>query len=226
MICIMQCHELTILLRAQLDFARAELTCLPDWQELQLYLLNGDFPQGQLTDEQMKGVIDCPAYWAFCWASGQVLARFLREQPDWVRHKRVLDFGSGSGVAAIAAALVGAGEVVACDLDPNALRATAINARLNGVSIELSPDYEDCEGDFDIILVADVLYDRENLPWLDRFLQRAPTVLVADSRVRNFDYAGYRKLGEWQSTTLPDLDEFEEFGKVSIYQGGEEPGAT
>jgi predicted nicotinamide N-methyase len=221
-----QSHELSALLQAQLDFARAELTCLPAWQELQLYLLNADFPQRELTAEQQQAVLSYPAYWAFCWASGQVLARFLRDQADWVRHKRVLDFGSGSGVAAIAAALTGAAEVVACDLDPHARRATAINARLNGVNIDVRPDYEDWDGEFDIILVADVLYDRENLPWLDRFLQRAPTVLVADSRVRNFDYAGYRKLGEWQSTTLPDLDEFDEFGDVSIYLGGEEPGAS
>lgn len=221
-----QCHELSTLLRAQLNFARAELTCLPAWRELQLYLLNADFPQRELTAEQMRAVLKYPAYWAFCWASGQVLARFLRDQAGWLQHKRVLDFGSGSGVAGIAAALVGAGEVVACDLDPDAQRATAINARLNGVSVDVRPGYDDCDGDFDIILVADVLYDRENLPWLDRFLQRAPTVLVADSRVRNFDYAGYHKLGEWQSTTLPDLDEFDEFGKVSIYLGGEEPAAA
>jgi predicted nicotinamide N-methyase len=221
-----QCHELTLLLQAQLDFARAELTFLPGWQELRLYLLNADFPHSELTAEQLQAVLNYPAYWAFCWASGQVLAQFLRDQAGWLQHKRVLDFGSGSGVAAIAAALVGAGEVVACDLDPHALRATAINARLNGVSIDVRPDYEDCDGDFDIILVADVLYDQENLPWLDRLLQRAPTVLVADSRVRNFDYPGYRKLGEWRSTTLPDLDEFDEFGNVSIYLGGEEPAAT
>ena len=221
-----QCPELTLLLQEQLDFARAELTCLPGWQELRLYLLNADFPHSELTAEQLRAVLNYPAYWAFCWASGQVMARFLRDRAGWLRHKRVLDFGSGSGVAAIAAALVGAGEVVACDLDPHALRATATNACLNGVSIDVRPDYEDCDGDFDIILVADVLYDRENLPWLDRFLQRAPTVLVADSRVRDFDYDGYRKLGEWRSTTLPDLDEFDEFGNVSIYLGGEEPGAT
>jgi predicted nicotinamide N-methyase len=221
-----QCHELSALLQTQLDFARAELTCVPGWQELQLYLLNADFPQRELTTEQLQAVLNYPAYWAFCWASGQVLARFLRDQASWLRQKRVLDFGSGSGVAGIAAALVGAGEVVACDLDPDAQRATVINARLNGVTVDVRPDYEDCDGDFDIILVADVLYDRENLHWLDDFLQRAPTVLVADSRVRNFDYAGYRKLGEWQSTTLPDLDEFDEFGNVSIYLGGEEPAAT
>lgn len=212
--------ELSRLLQAQLPFARAELSGLPDWEELQLYLLNADFPQHELSAEQMHAVLNYPAYWAFCWASGQVLASFLRQQPQWVRGKQVLDFGSGSGVAGIAAALVGAGEVVACDLDPDARRATAINAKLNGVGIEVRGDFDTCTGDFEIILVADVLYDRENLPWLDRFLERAPVVLVADSRVRDFSHPNYRRLGQWESTTFPDLDESAEFRRVSVYAGG------
>ncbi len=211
--------ELSRLLQAQLPFARAELACLPECEGLQLYLLNEDFPQHQLSAEQMHAVLNYPAYWAFCWASGQVLASFLQVQPWWVRGKRVLDFGSGSGVAAIAAALAGARGVVACDLDPDAQRATAVNAALNGVSIDVQRDFADCAGHFDIILVADVLYDRENLPWLDRFLERAPAVLLADSRVRDFSHPGYRRLGQWESSTFPDLYESAEFRRVSIYAG-------
>jgi len=213
--------ELSRLLQAHLPLARAELSELPDCANLQLYLLNADFPQHELSAEQMHAVLNYPAYWAFCWASGQVLASFLREQPQWVRGKRVLDFGSGSGVAGIAAARAGAREVVACDLDPDARRATAINAELNGVGIDVHGDFDSCSDDIDIILVADVLYDRENLPWLDRFLQRAPAVLVADSRVRDFSHPGYRRLGQWESTTFPDLDESAEFRRVSVYAGGQ-----
>jgi len=216
-----QCSRLTQLLRAHLPQARAEATGLADWPELQLYLLNSDFAQQQLTSEQMQAVLKYPAYWAFCWASGQVLAGFLRRNPQWVQGKRVLDFGSGSGVAGIAAALLGADKVLACDLDPDALRATAINARLNAVKLELYPDFADCSGDIDVILVADVLYDRENLPWLDQLRERAPLVLVADSRVRDFSHPAYRRLGQWRSTTLPDLDEFDEFGRVSVYAAGD-----
>ena len=211
--------ELTALLQQHLPFARAEQLALPAYSELQLFLLNQDFPRHGLTDEEMQAVINYPAYWAFCWASGQVLASFLRDHPQWVAGKRVLDFGSGSGVAGIAAALAGAADVVACDIDPDAIAATTINAALNNVEIELRDDYESCEGVFDLILVADVLYDRENLPWLDRFLQRAPAVLVADSRVRDFSHPGYRRLDQWESTTLPDLDESPEFRRVSVYLG-------
>ena len=212
--------ELSSLLQKHLPSARAELTWLPDCDDLCLYLLNGDYPQYQLTAEQMHTVLNYPAYWAFCWASGQVLAKFLLDQPACVAGKRVLDFGSGSGVAAIAAALAGAGEVIACDIDRDAQRATAINAALNGVTVEIRGDVADCNGDFDIILVADMLYDRENLPFLDSFIERAAQVLVADSRVRDFSHPGYEKIGHWESATIPDLDEFDEFRCVSIYAGG------
>ena len=105
--------------------------------------------------------------------------------PDWVRGKRVLDFGAGSGVAAIAAAKAGAAEVVACDLDPLALAACRANAALNGVELRYSQDFFGEADRFDLILVADVLYDRANLPLLDQFLSRGREALVADSRVRD-----------------------------------------
>ncbi len=211
---------LSALLQQHLPLAEAQCQPLPDEPGLLLYLLDPDFPQHTLTAEQMRAVLNYPAYWAFCWASGQVLARFLREQSDWVRGKRVLDFGSGSGVGGIAAARLGAREVVACDIDADALAATAANAELNGVNIELRQDFAACEGSFDLILMADVLYDRENLHWLDRLAARATRVLVADSRIRNFSHPRYSKLGEWDSNTLPDLDESQEFRRVSIYAAG------
>jgi predicted nicotinamide N-methyase len=124
------------------------------------------------TPDEIRRVMDEPPYWCFCWASGLVLARWLAEHPQWVRGKTVLDFGAGSGVAAIAAARAGAAEVVACDLDPLALQASRANAALNGVALEVSADFFAEADRFDVILVADVLYDRANLPLLDAFLTR------------------------------------------------------
>jgi predicted nicotinamide N-methyase len=212
-------HEnLDARLRDILPSASLEVMCLPDAPGLKLMLLAGDYPQGELSQSEMHRVMNNPLYWVFCWASGQVLARHLLDHPGLVAGKRVLDFGCGSGVVAIAASLAGAGEVVACDIDPLALEATRINAALNGVDLSLSADYYDVQGDIDLIIVADVLYDRENFPWLQRFVERAPHVLIADSRVKNFDHPPYVQIGRMDSCTLPDLDESAEFRDVRIYQ--------
>jgi predicted nicotinamide N-methyase len=204
-------------LRDILPSASLEIATLPAVPQIRLLLLNADYPQGQLSAAEMRRVMDNPLYWVFCWASGQVLAEFLLRQPHRVRGKRVLDFGCGSGVVAIAAALAGAAEVVACDIDPLALRATRCNAGLNGVDLELAADYFEVDGPLDLIIVADVLYDRENFPWLQRFVERADQVLIADSRVKNFDHPPYRQLARRASCTLPDLDESAEFRDVRIY---------
>jgi len=212
-------QTLSACLQRVLPSARAELSSLPDVPELSLYLLNADFRSDALTREETLAVLNYPAYWAFCWASGQVLARWLLDHPQWLAGKTVLDFGCGSGVAAIAAARAGAAHVIACDLDPDALMATGHNAELNAVELELCADFNAVREPLDVILVADVLYDRANLSWLPHFRARAPQVLVADSRVKNFSAVGYRKIGAFNSTTWPDLDEFDEFRSVQLYLG-------
>ncbi|BBO87961.1 class I SAM-dependent methyltransferase [Desulfosarcina ovata] len=158
-----------------------------------------------------------PLYWIFCWASGQAMVRFLLSHPEWVAGKRVLDFGCGSGVVAIAAAKAGAAKVWASDIDPLARQATLMNCRLNSVSVKVIGDWTVCTEPLDLILAADVLYDRANLAYLDRFIERSPEVLVADSRVKTFDYPPYRKIGQLQSFTIPDLAEPDEFGHVCLY---------
>ena len=131
--------------------------------------------------------------------------------------KRVLDFGAGSGVAAIAAARAGAAEVVACDLDPLALESCRANAELNGVELGYSGDFFAEADRFDLVVVADVLYDRANLPLLDHFLSRGREALVADSRVRDFAHPQYRRLAMLEACTWPDLAEPEQFRHVSLY---------
>ncbi len=204
-------------LKQILPSAELEPMALPCAPSIRLLLLNPDFPQDRLSAAEVQRVMDNPLYWVFCWASGQVLAEFLLAQPGWVRGKRVLDFGCGSGVVAIAAAVAGAAEVIACDIDPLARMATRCNARLNGVALALAGNYFEVEGHIDLIIVADVLYDRVNLGWLRRFTGRADRVLVADSRIRDFDYPPYRQIARHQSCTLPDLDESAEFRDVRIY---------
>jgi predicted nicotinamide N-methyase len=199
----------------------AELTVqdLEDLPGLRLLLLRDTQAARGLDPELALRVMDDPLYWMFCWASGRVMARCILDKPELVRGRRVVDFGCGSAVVAIAAALSGAGEVIACDIDPLALEAAAFNARLNGIALTCTDSLEAVAGPVDLIFAADVLYDRGNLPWLQRLLARADTVWVADSRVRDFSEAGFERIAEHTSSTVPDLDESREFGQVSLYLG-------
>lgn len=196
--------------------AKLSATPLPG-TDIRLWLIDAENMDRAFSPEETRLILEEPPYWCFCWASGLVLARWLAESPEWVRGKRVLDFGAGSGVAAIAAAKAGAAEVVACDLDPLAIEACRANAELNEVQLSYSPDFFQETDRYDLIIVADVLYDRANLPLLDEFLSRGREALVADSRVRNFQHPLYHRLGVLEASTWPDLAEPAEFRHVSLY---------
>lgn len=211
--------QLTREIRKTLSAARIVPVTLPDCGGLQLYLLAADFPQEALSPAEMHAALHEPAYWIFCWASGLALARRILREPELVRGRKVLDFGAGSGVVACAAALAGAREVVACDIDPASLTASAANAALNRVDVRLAGDFFALQEDFDLVLAADVLYDKANHHFLDAFLARAPDVLVADSRVKNLQVPPYVLIGEEEAETLPDLNEFDEFRRVRFYRG-------
>ncbi|WP_434627838.1 methyltransferase [Pseudomonas sp. Z1-29] len=193
------------------------VSCALPGTDLALWLIDGENMDRAFSPEETRRILHEPPYWSFCWASGLALARYLAERPQWVEGKRVLDFGAGSGVAGIAAIKAGAREVVACDLDPLALAASRANAALNGVELNYSADFFAEADRFDLILVADVLYDRANLPLLDQFLSRGREALVADSRVRDFQHPLYRHIEMLEAMTLPDLAEPEEFRHVSLY---------
>ncbi|MEE3168742.1 MAG: 50S ribosomal protein L11 methyltransferase, partial [Pseudomonadota bacterium] len=168
-----------------------------------------------------QAVVAEPAYWSFCWASGQVLAQWILDNPNWVAGKRVLDFGSGSGIVAIASALAGAREAIACDTDPAALDAARANAELNGIEIGLCDDWGNRPAGLDVVTAADVLYDPDNRPLLEVFRTAAARVLLADSRMKVLGDDGYRKQATIEARTWPDLHEFEEFNRVRIYLAGE-----
>ncbi|MFU8814487.1 MAG: class I SAM-dependent methyltransferase [Pseudomonadales bacterium] len=210
-------HHLDCLLKQTLPAARIEAQRLPQCPEITLGLINADFPLGPLPPEVMRAVIARPAYWAFCWGSGLALARYLLDHPEWVRGRRVLDLGSGSGVVAVAAALAGAARVTACDNDPAALEATRANAKANGVTLSLCDDLAAAATDYDLLLMADVLYDRSNLPLLSAATAHAREILVADSRVAKLPEPSYRIIAQLQALTFPNLGEFDEFATVRLF---------
>ncbi|MBS2029959.1 MAG: methyltransferase [Deltaproteobacteria bacterium] len=135
-------------------------------------------------DAEGKGQLPSP-FWAFAWPGGQALARFVLDHPDVVRDKRVLDFASGCGVSAVAAARAGAARVIAADIDPWAAAAIEENARAAGVEVDIRED--DLVGrdeGWDVVLAGDVCYRQEWSPgivrWLRTLAARGAHVLLGD----------------------------------------------
>ena len=117
-----------------------------------------------------------PPFWAFAWAGGQALARYLLDHPETVKGRHVIDIASGSGLVAIAAARAGAATVTAYDIDPLAAAAIAVNAGANGVAVlAVCADILDEDAsspDVDVMLVADAFYERDLAGRVMRFLER------------------------------------------------------
>ena len=200
---------------------RAELACepLPRVPEIRLWLFRDLHPDEPLDDATVNTLMEAPPYWSLCWASGQVLARWLLDHPESVRDRVVLDFGAGSGVVAVAAARAGAARVFACDEDPWSRRACELNAAENGVMVEALASLDEAPVAPDLIVAADILYDRDNLPLLDEIAARS-AVLLADSRIPDLDPDGYTRFARAEATTWPDPGEDRQFNHVRLFSSG------
>ncbi|MGV6807454.1 MAG: class I SAM-dependent methyltransferase [bacterium] len=209
--------ELNEALAAILGSAKLKVTTLDTLKPLSLWLINPEGWNTPLNGEQANAAFESPPYWAFCWGSGKVVADWISQHPEKVAGKTVLDFGSGSGVVAIAAAQAGASQVIACDIDPLALTACQANARLNNVAITTLDHLDNCRIEVDLLLAADVLYDPDNLPLINRFSQVAKDVIVADSRVKNFNPPGFDFIEQRIGITEPDLGEHEDVKTVRLF---------
>ncbi|MEE4376577.1 MAG: 50S ribosomal protein L11 methyltransferase [Candidatus Competibacteraceae bacterium] len=213
---------LTRTVRRTLPAARILETPLPLCPDLRLYLIDPDNMERPFTSDEIQIILANTPYWIFCWAAGQALAHYLLHNPSLVAGRCVVDFGAGSGVVAIAAAMAGAAKVIACDIDPDALGATKANAALNGTTLHTCETLDEIADRPDLIIAADVLYDSSNRHFLELFLNHSAHVLVADSRVKNLDQPPYRKIEEISASTLPDLQEPEAFNRVSLYRAESE----
>lgn len=215
-------NQLTSNIRRTLHDAEIVATALPLCPDIKLYLISPDNMLRSFDSDEVQTILHDTPYWIFCWAGGQALAHYITRHPSRFAGKSVLDFGSGSGVVAIAAAKANARKVIACDIDPYALDAVKANSALNHVHVDICAALEDISETIDIIIAADVLYDQENFCFIHRFLTAAPEILVADSRVNRIDIPPYRRVTEIRSATLPDLDDDEAHKNVAIYwaQGG------
>ena len=213
-------NELLKALRLTSPSAELKISSLDDVPNIHLALINSNFPTGPLPQEVMHKVIAKPAYWAFCWGSGLALAAWLTENPNVVKNKRVADIGAGSGVVAIAAKRAGATQVWGCENDEQALLATKTNAELNQVDIELCAGINDLPQDLDLLLIADVLYDRSNFALVEKITTPNGTLLIADSRIANIDDPDFTLFHQAEALTLPNLGEFDEFKTVRFFVTG------
>jgi predicted nicotinamide N-methyase len=157
----------------------------PHVPEIRLHLADEAHDLWLKTEEELEEIGLPPPFWAFAWAGGQGLARFILDHPEMVRGKRVIDFASGSGLVAIAAMKAGAVSVLAADIDPWSQTAVAMNAALNGVEIAHTGDDivgQDIAGD--VMLAGDVFYDQTFaaalIPWFTRLAGEGRSVLVGD----------------------------------------------
>ncbi len=166
--------------------ANTVVQCPPLLPEIKLHLASEVVPLWQATEAELEAQGLPPPYWAFAWAGGQALARYLLDHPEVVAGKRVLDFAAGSGLQGIAAARAGATRVEATEIDRFAAAAIGLNAALNGVEIDLRQDdlIGAADGDWDLVLAGDVCYERPMAErvwaWLRALAGRGVGVLIGD----------------------------------------------
>lgn len=157
----------------------------PHVPEIELRLASEVHDLWLKTEDELEQIGLAPPFWAFAWAGGQGLARYVLDHPGSVAGKRVLDFASGSGLVAIAAALAGATSVEAADIDAWACHAISINAELNAVALDITEaDLIGRTGPWDVVLAGDVFYDRGFadllIPWFSTLAAQGTLVLVGD----------------------------------------------
>ena len=165
--------------------AQTRLLPVPHAPEIQLYLADEATELWQKTEDDLGEIGLPPPFWAFAWAGGQGLARYVLDHPEVVKGRSVLDVASGSGLVAIAAAMAGASRIIANEIDEFALEAIPINASANGVEVEVrAGSLIGLDEGWDVVLAGDISYERDMASamtgWLEGIARRGATVLVGD----------------------------------------------
>jgi len=183
--------------------------------EVRLHLAEESVPIWQKTEEELGEMNVPPPFWAFAWAGGQALSRYLLDNRDLVAGRSVLDLGSGSGMGAVAAMLAGARAALAADIDAFAADAAALNAAANGVSVETT--HEDLlghpPGRFDLVLIGDLFYERPLAERVLAFAQAAKAqgadVLVGDPRRSYFPKEKFTAVAHYEVPVTRELEDAE-----------------
>jgi predicted nicotinamide N-methyase len=195
--------------------ANTALQPVPHAPEISLYVADEITPIWKMTEVALGGMGMSPPFWAFAWAGGQAIARYVLDNPGFVRGKAVLDFASGSGLCAIAAMKAGAARTLANDIDPFCRAAIAVNAKANGVMVEsVIADLLDRPlPAVDVILAGDICYEKtvteRVLTWLKTAHAAGVTVLLGDPGRTYFPRQGLTHLAQYEVQTTRELEDFE-----------------
>jgi predicted nicotinamide N-methyase len=189
---------------------------VPGIEEIRLHLGDEILPLWHALQVE-TGDPDAPLpYWAFAWAGGLALARYIAEQPETVAGRRVFELATGSGLVAIAALRAGAAAVTATDVDPFSVEVAGLNARANRVRLDVvgrdvlgAPP----PGDVDVVLAGDTWYEaslaERVLPWLSRAADAGLEVLIGDPGRRYLPREQLVELAAYDVRTTTDLEDLE-----------------
>ena len=196
--------------------ANTRLQPVPHAPELSLWLADEVTPIWRLTEEELGQMGLPPPFWAFAWAGGQGLARYLLDHPHEVAGRRVLDFAAGSGLVGIAAMRAGAASALCADIDPFCAAAVAANAAANSVSLTFTGEdlLDRPPPDVDVICAGDVCYEKPMtervLAWLSQAKAAGARVLIGDPGRSYFPReSGLTLLGDYAVPTSRELEDQE-----------------
>jgi predicted nicotinamide N-methyase len=195
--------------------ANTRLQAPPHAPELRLHLADEVTPIWRLTEEELGAMGLPPPFWAFAWAGGQGVARWVLDHPEEVRGRRVLDVACGGGIAGLAAMKAGAAQASGADIDPFCGAAVALNARANGVEMAfMQADLLDGPPpDAEVVLAGDLFYERplaeRAFAWLRRAHEAGARVLLGDPGRSYFDRTGLVQLADYRVPTTRELEDSE-----------------
>ncbi len=212
-------------------FVRANTALLqpPLTPEMRLHLATEIVPIWKSTEEDLAAQGVPPPFWAFAWAGGQALARYVLDNPAIVRGKRVLDFAAGSGIASIAAMKAGAAQTVAVEIDDYAIAAIALNAKANDVGVDaIRDDLVGSDAGWDVVLAGDVCYEREMsarvFAWLSALAGRGAVVLIGDPGRNYLPKDNLDALQTYEVQTTRELED-REMRRTTVYRVSRARGA-
>ena len=188
----------------------------PHTPEIELRLADEITPIWRLTEEALEALGVAPPFWAFAWAGGQALARYVLDHPQIVAGQAVIDFASGSGIVAVAAMRAGARRVLAADIDVFCGAAVGLNAEANTVAVDFTEEnllQAPPPAWAQVILAGDICYEKplaeQVMAWLAAAKTGGATVLIGDPGRNYFPREGLVKLAEYQVPTTRELEDME-----------------